>query len=101
MIEEDNCAYIKRSKDQFLIMYLYVDDILIAGNSKEYILEIKGWLPSKFELKDMGEAASKFEGIDKRSWCLFHKSNTSRKPLSNSECKIVNPLILLWQKVRP
>ena len=57
MIEEDHCVYIKMSKDNFLISSLYVDDILIARNSVEYILEIKGWLSSKFEMKDMGEAA--------------------------------------------
>ena len=42
--------------DKFIIMSLCVDDILIAGNSKEYINEIKGWLSSNFEMKDMGEA---------------------------------------------
>ena len=57
MIEEDHCVYIKRSKDKFLILSLYIDNILIVGNSKEYILEIKGWLSSKFEMKNMGEAA--------------------------------------------
>ena len=57
MIEEDHCVYIKSSKDNFVILSLYVDDILIVGNSKECILEIKGWLLSKFEMKDMGEAA--------------------------------------------
>ena len=57
MIDEDHCVYIKISMDKFIIMSLYVDDILIAGNSKEYINEIKGWLSSNFEMKDMGEAA--------------------------------------------
>ena len=56
MIEEDHCVYIKRSKDKFVILSLYVDDILIAGNNKEYILEIKRWLSSKFEINDIGEA---------------------------------------------
>ena len=49
MIDEDHCVYI--------IMSLYVDDILIAGNSKKYVNEIKEWLSSNFEIKDMGEAA--------------------------------------------
>ena len=31
--------------------------MLIARNSMEYILEIKGWLSSKFEMKDMSEVA--------------------------------------------
>ena len=58
MVEEDHDVYIKSSKDKFVILSLYVDDILIAGNSKEYIfLEIKGWLSSKFEMKNMDEVA--------------------------------------------
>jgi transposase InsO family protein len=56
MINEDHCVYIKRSKDKFIILSLYVDDILIAGNDKEYVETIKGWLSSNFEMKDMGEA---------------------------------------------
>ena len=38
MIEEDHCVYIKSSKSKFVILSLFVDDILIAGNSKKYIL---------------------------------------------------------------
>ena len=41
MIEENHYVYIKRLKNKFVILSLYVDDILIAGNGKEYILEIK------------------------------------------------------------
>ncbi|XP_075109140.1 secreted RxLR effector protein 161-like [Nicotiana tabacum] len=33
------------------------DDILIAGNDKEFITKIKSWLSSQFKMKDMGEAA--------------------------------------------
>ena len=56
MIDEYHCVYIKRSMDKFIIMSLYVDDIRIARDSKEYINEIKGWLSSNYEMKDMGEA---------------------------------------------
>lgn len=42
MIEEDHCVYIKRSKDIFLILSMYVDDILLAGNDKEMIVATKG-----------------------------------------------------------
>ena len=48
MIEEDHCVYLKRSKKSILILSLYVDDILLAGNDME-------WLSSTFEMKDMGE----------------------------------------------
>ena len=57
MIDEDHCVYIKRSKDQFVILLLYVDDILIAGSNMEFVNIVKNWLSSNFEMKDMGEAA--------------------------------------------
>ena len=41
----------------FVILSLYVDDILLAGNSKERIDTAKKWLSSNFEMKDMGEAS--------------------------------------------
>ena len=57
MIEEDHCVYVKRSEGSFIILSLYVDDILLAGNNKEFIKTIKEWLSSTFEMKDMGEAS--------------------------------------------
>ena len=57
MVEEDHCVYVKRSKDDFAILSLYVDDILFVANSKEFVKTVKDWLYSKFDMKDMGEAA--------------------------------------------
>ena len=57
MIDEDHCVYNKRSKGKFVILSLYVNDILIAGNDKEYVNDIKAWLSSNFEMKDMGEVS--------------------------------------------
>ena len=57
MIEENHCVYLKRSNNYFVIFFLYVDDILLAGNSKEMIDTAKKWLSSNFEMKDMGEAS--------------------------------------------
>ena len=56
MIEEDHCVYVKRSNGSFIILSLYVDDILLASDDIEMIITIKGWLSSNFEMKDMGEA---------------------------------------------
>ncbi|KAL0298185.1 UNVERIFIED_CONTAM: Retrovirus-related Pol polyprotein from transposon TNT 1-94 [Sesamum angustifolium] len=56
MIEEDHCVYVKRSVKNFLILSLYVDDILLAGNNMEMIVVTQKWLSSTFEIKDMGEA---------------------------------------------
>ena len=57
MMEEDHCVYLKRSNNGFIILSLYVDDILLAGNSKEMIDTTKKWLSSNFEMKDMSEAS--------------------------------------------
>ena len=57
MIYEDHCVYTKRSGNKFVILTLYVDDILIAGKDISYVNQIKNWLSSNFEMKDMGEAA--------------------------------------------
>jgi hypothetical protein len=56
MMEEDLCVYVKRSNNSFIILSLYVDDILIAGNNKEMIETTKRWLSLNFEMKNMGEA---------------------------------------------
>ena len=57
MIEQDHCVYLNRSKTGFLILTLYVDDILMASNDKKLVSETKVWLSSQFDMKDMGEAA--------------------------------------------
>ncbi|OMO60028.1 Reverse transcriptase, RNA-dependent DNA polymerase [Corchorus capsularis] len=56
-VDEDHCVYVKRSKGNFVILTLYVDDILLASNNKEFLLTTKKWLSSSFEMKDMGEAS--------------------------------------------
>jgi len=48
---------LKRSNNSFIILSLYANDILIAGNSKEMIDTTKKWLSSNFEMKDMGKAS--------------------------------------------
>ena len=56
MIEEDHYVYVKRFDDKFVILSFYIDDILIATNDKEFMLTIKSWLSTNFDMKDMGEA---------------------------------------------
>jgi Reverse transcriptase (RNA-dependent DNA polymerase) len=56
MIDEDHLVYVKRSKNKFVILSLYVDDMLLVSNNKEYVQTIKELLSSNFDMKDMGEA---------------------------------------------
>ncbi|KAE8703963.1 hypothetical protein F3Y22_tig00110462pilonHSYRG00425 [Hibiscus syriacus] len=51
------CAYFKRSGDNdFVILLLYVDDMLVAGPNKDHIEELKAQLAREFEMKDLGSA---------------------------------------------
>ena len=52
----DHCVYIWRCYDELKILSLYVDDILLAGNSLDMMIKTKSFLASRFEMKDMGLA---------------------------------------------
>lgn len=55
MILEDHCVYRKCSEKFFVILCLYLNDILLAGNDKEYLLFFMEWLSSNFEMTGMGK----------------------------------------------
>lgn len=59
----DSCQYIKVIKDIYIYLLIYVDDILIAGNSEESIYELSRILNKEFKLSDQGEATY-FIGIN-------------------------------------
>ena len=54
--EADKCVYYRYGGGEGVILCLYVDDILIFGNNINVIEEVKGFLSSNFEMKDLGEA---------------------------------------------
>jgi hypothetical protein len=52
--KEDRCVYFKLIGDHLTYLVLYVDDMLLIGNNKEIIQDIKTQLSSKFDTKDLG-----------------------------------------------
>jgi hypothetical protein len=52
--KEDHCVYFKLIGDHLIYLVLYVDDILLIGNNKEIIQDVKTQLSSKFDMKDLG-----------------------------------------------
>jgi len=52
----DQCIYLKVSGSKFILLILYVDDILLATNDLGLLIETKRFLSNNFEMKDMGEA---------------------------------------------
>ena len=47
----------KVSGSRFVILVLYVDNILLAANDKGMLHDVKEFLSKNFEMKDMGEAS--------------------------------------------
>ncbi|GJV35067.1 putative reverse transcriptase domain-containing protein [Tanacetum coccineum] len=54
---DEPCVYLKASKSNIAFLVLYVDDILLMGNSVAMLQEVKSWLCKCFSMKDLGEAA--------------------------------------------
>ena len=53
----DQCIYLKFSESKFIILVLYVDDILLASSYVGLLHETKRFLSSKFDMKDHGNAS--------------------------------------------
>lgn len=49
------CLFIWREGDKFLILLLYVDDILLSSNDEEKLNEVKTKLSIEFEMTILGE----------------------------------------------
>ena len=52
----DKCVYIKNTEHGFVIICLYVDDILIMGSNNEVIKTTKEMFNNKFDMKDLSVA---------------------------------------------
>ena len=53
--QADSCLYVKRAGAEFIIIALYVDNILLACNSTKLLQNEKEALEKKFCMKDLGE----------------------------------------------
>ncbi|KAH9705857.1 hypothetical protein KPL70_012031 [Citrus sinensis] len=72
-LSSDHCAYYKRFEDNdFIILLLYVDDMLVANPNKDRIQELKAHLAREFEMKDLGPA-NKILGMQ------IHRDRNNRK----------------------
>ncbi|GKD35609.1 retrovirus-related pol polyprotein from transposon TNT 1-94 [Tanacetum coccineum] len=72
-LHADPCAYFKRfGNNDFIILLLYVDDMLVAGPNKDRINKLKAQLAREFEMKDLGPA-NKIPGMQ------IHRDRVSRK----------------------
>ncbi|KAL0296098.1 UNVERIFIED_CONTAM: Retrovirus-related Pol polyprotein from transposon TNT 1-94 [Sesamum radiatum] len=61
--KNDYCLFIKTLDLGFLVLLLYVDDILVAGTCRELIDDVKYYLDGLFTIKDLG-VAKYFLGLE-------------------------------------
>ena len=54
--DADHCCYVKKCANSYVLLALYVDDMLIAGSSMTEINRLKKQLAENFEMKDLGPA---------------------------------------------
>ena len=54
--ECDKCMYVKNTTSGYVIVCLYVDNMLIMGSNNDIIKATKRMLNSKFNMKDLGVA---------------------------------------------
>ena len=52
----DHCCFFKRYKSSYIILLLYVDDMLVAGSDMNEIRNLKMQLSKEFDMKDLGSA---------------------------------------------
>jgi hypothetical protein len=62
----DHCVYFKLIGDHLIYLVLYVDDMLLIGNNKEVIQDVKTQLSSKFNMKDI-DASNFILGMEIKS----------------------------------
>lgn len=81
----DPCLYIRHSSSYMILVALYVDDLLIVGNSKQHISNLKGELSKRFEMKDLGPAQTML-GVEIRR-------NRSERKLSISQIEYTEQVL--------
>ncbi|RVX15238.1 Retrovirus-related Pol polyprotein from transposon TNT 1-94 [Vitis vinifera] len=55
----DYSLFVRNTQGRFTTLLVYVDDVILAGNSLQDIIETKQFLASHFKLKDMGFLGAK------------------------------------------
>ncbi|GJX78327.1 ribonuclease H-like domain-containing protein [Tanacetum coccineum] len=76
--KNDHSLYIKNSCDVSLYLLVYVDDLVITGNSKTEIEKFKSFLNKKFKIKDLGELKPVVTPLPKNT-VLSHKETVLGK----------------------
>jgi len=55
-LQTDHCCYFKYFKNSYIILLLYVDDMLVVGPSMKKIVNLKAQLARDFSMKNLSPA---------------------------------------------
>ena len=55
-LQDNYCCYSTWFENSYIILLLYVDDILVAGSNMKEIVNLKDKLAKEFSMKDLGLA---------------------------------------------
>ena len=83
--QADHCCYFKKFDNNFIILLLYVDDMLVAGSDMQEIVNLKLKLSKQFEMKDLGAA--------KQILGMRIKRDTNSRTLLLSQDKYINKVL--------
>ncbi|KAE8705387.1 hypothetical protein F3Y22_tig00110429pilonHSYRG00978 [Hibiscus syriacus] len=83
--QADHYCYIKRFDISFIILLLYVDDMLVAGSYMQEIINLKQKLSKQFAMKDLGAA--------KQILGMRIKRDTNSGTLMLSQAEYINKVL--------
>ncbi|KAE8706604.1 putative potassium transporter 12 [Hibiscus syriacus] len=93
--QADHCCYIKKFDNNFIILLLYIDEILVVGSDMQDIINVKQKLSKQFVMKDLGAA--------KQILGMRIKRDTKSGTLILSQAEYINKVLSRFnmQDVKP
>ncbi|MCO5578474.1 hypothetical protein L7F22_032316 [Adiantum nelumboides] len=55
MADADHSLYVRKNENGIVIVYIYVDDLIIGGDNEGKIMHVKSLLKKEFDMKDLRE----------------------------------------------
>ncbi|KAK8921706.1 hypothetical protein KSP39_PZI020254 [Platanthera zijinensis] len=102
--DSDSSLFIKKRGELHVLVLLYVDDIIVTGNSEEEVARLRAELAIRFEMKDLGETRTiggrrpiMFSHVDQRVSRDAARSRTQCPSLLRKQSTKLRP----WQLEKP
>lgn len=95
--DNEPMLYIKKKGNDFIIVCLYVDDIIYSSSSVSLVDEFKSQMMNEFEMSDMGllHYFWALKSIKLKIEYFFHKGNMPRTFSLSLVCLIASMLLHL------